>query len=191
MSSTRYEVGSFCKVALTLLFAATLSGCVVSFSNPLPASQPIGSDERLIGKWEGQDEQGNNIWARFESGSNHEIKVSLSGSLGYRNPVFRMVTTKISGNDYMILRLNDPYDNRDYMVGRYSTNDDKLTVCLLNVQKVKEAIKKGKLKGEVDLSPWGGATITESSKNVVTFLGSRNSKDLFTCLGELKKVPAK
>ena len=190
MSSTYCDVVSLCKLALILLFAAMLSGCVVSFSNPLPASQPISRDERLLGKWEGQDEQGSPGWVRFEIGSANQINVFASGDLGYRNPVFRMVTTKISGSDYMILRLNDPTDNKDYILARYSTNDNKLTVCLLNVEKVKHAIKKGRLKGEVDYSQWGGAIITESSKNVLGFLKSPNSKDLFTCLGEMKKVPA-
>jgi len=163
----------------------------VSFTNPLPASQPIGRDQRLLGKWEGQDEQGNYGWVRFENGPKNEINVFASGDWGYQNAALRMVTTKISGSDFMILRLNDPNNDKDYMVARYSTNDDKLTVCLLNVEKVKEAIKKRKLKGKVDYSPSGGAIITESSKNVITFLGSPNSKDLFICLSELKKVPAK
>src|SRR5206468_1988255 len=131
---THYDEVSFCKVALIFLFAAMLSGCVVSFTNPLPASQPIGRDERLLGKWEGRDEQGSPGWVRFEEGSKDEIKVFLSGDLGYQNPAFRMVTTKISGSDYMILRLNDPTDKKDYILARYSTNDNKLTVCLLNVE---------------------------------------------------------
>src|SRR2546429_464105 len=144
MSRTHRGVSSFCKVALTLLFAAMLSGCVVSFTNPLPASQPIGRDERLLGKWEGRDEQGSPGWVRFEEGSKDEIKVFLSGDLGYQNPAFQMVTTKISGNDYMILRLNDPNSDKDYVVARYSIDGNKLTVYLLNVAKAKEAIMKGK-----------------------------------------------
>jgi len=191
MIGKRYEVGILSNVLLAAFVAAMFSGCVVSFSNPLPASQPVGRDDRLLGKWEGQDEQKNPISIRFEPGSIHETKLSVSGSLGYQNPIFRMVTTKISGNDYMILRLNDPNADKDYMVVRYATNDDKLTVCLLNVDRVKEAIKKGKLKGQIDYSQWGGAIITESSKSVLSFLKSPDNKNMFTCLPELKKVTSK
>src|SRR5713101_6304716 len=100
MINMGYRISTFCKVAVTLSLATTLSGCVVIFSNPLPASQPTGYDERLLGKWEGQDEQGNHIWVRFESASDHEMKVFLPGDLGYQNPVFRMMATKLSGDDY-------------------------------------------------------------------------------------------
>src|SRR5438128_9551067 len=173
-------VNNSCNLALTLTLAAGLSGCVVSFTNPLPASQPLGRDERLLGKWEGQDEQGNAGWFRFEIGSANEMNVSASGDLGHRNPAFRTVTTKISGSDYMILWLNDA-DIKDYIIARYSTNENKLTVCLLSVDKVRDAIKKRKLKGQFDYSPWGGAIITESSKHVLDLLKSPESKDLFTC----------
>lgn len=179
------------KIAIAAALATMLSGCVVSFINPLPASQPVGRDDRLLGKWEGQDEHNNPVSTQFEPGSKSETKVSVSGSLGHQNPIFRMVTTKISGNDYMILRLNDPQANKDYMVVRYSISDDKLTVCLLNVDRVKEAIKKRKLKGQVDYSQWGGAIVTEGSRGVVAFLRTATSKDLFTCLPELKKATSK
>jgi hypothetical protein len=181
-------VNNFCKLALTLTLAAGLSGCVVSFTNPLPASQPLGRDERLLGKWEGHDEQGNAGWFRFEIGSANEMNVFGSGDLGH--PAFRAVTTKISGSDYMILWLNNA-DIKDYIIARYSTNENKLTVCLLSVDKVRDAIKKRKLKGRFDYSPSGGALITESSKRVLDLLKSPHRKDLFVCLPELKKVSSK
>jgi hypothetical protein len=189
--STRGKLGRFCGALVLLLCATILNGCVVVFTNALPNSQALKRDDRLLGKWEGKDEQGNRNSVQFESAPKNETNVSLSGDLGYRNPVFRMVTTRIAGLDYMILHLNDLSDDTGYILAKYATQDDKLTICLLNVDKVKEAIKKGKLKGEVGHTAWGGVTITNSSKGVLTFLKSPNSKDLFTCLGELKKVPAK
>jgi hypothetical protein len=77
------------------------------------------------------------------------------------------------------------------MVGSYSISGGSLTVCLLNEDRIKAAIKQGRIKGKLVNSPWGGATITENSKNVLAFLASPNSKDLFTCLPELKKVASK
>ena len=180
---------NLCKLVLTLAVAAGLSGCIVTFSNPLPASQPLGRDERLLGKWEGSDEGGNAGWFRFEHGSANDINVFASGDLGNRSPALRMVTTKISGSDYMVLRLNDA-DIKDYIIARYSINEDKLTVCLLVVDKVRDAIEKRKLKGWFEHSPWGGVTITESSKRILDLLKSPDSKNLFVCLPEMKKVTA-
>jgi hypothetical protein len=54
------------KIVIAAALAALLSGCVVSFTNPLPASQPVGRDDRLLGKWEGRDEQNNPVSIQFE-----------------------------------------------------------------------------------------------------------------------------
>lgn len=187
MSINRYWRNSFFKVILTLGLAGVFSGCVVSFTNPLPASQPTRLDERLLGKWEGTDEHGNNMSARFERGSKRETVVSLPG-LGDQDSELRMVSTSISGTDYMILRVNDPQRGKDYVIGRYSIADDKLTVCLLNADKVKQAIKRGELKGGVDSSQWGGAVITESPRRIMALLKSPRTQGLFTCLNALKKT---
>ena len=178
------------KIIFAAALASMLSGCVVVFTNPLPASQPIGHDERLLGKWEGEDEQGNSGWIRFEMPTD-QIDIFLSGDWGYHNPAFRAVTTNISGDNHMILRVNDPALGKEYMVVRYSINGDTLTLCLLNADKVRAAIKDRKIKGKLGYSQWSGAVITESSKNVLGFLKSPGSKDLFTCLLKSKKVPSK
>ncbi|HEX6187328.1 MAG TPA: hypothetical protein VFZ40_04555 [Pyrinomonadaceae bacterium] len=173
--------------ASAVLVSIVLSGCVVVFTNPLPVSQPLGLDKRLLGRWAGKDEQGNDYSIRFETRANGNTVVSLP-DVGYRNPLFRVVTTEISTVNYLILRLDDPSDDKTYMVGSYSIGGDSLTICLLNEDRIRAAIKQGRLKGKLANSPWGGATITENSKSVLAFLASPNSKDLFTCPGELKKV---
>ena len=55
------------------------------------------------------------------------IKLSWSGVSGQK-PEFQVVTAKIGGSDYMFLRLNDPDNNKDYMVSKYSIAEDRLTV---------------------------------------------------------------
>lgn len=163
---------------------------MVFFINPLPASQPVARDQRLLGKWEGKDEQGNSGWIRFEMSAN-QMNVFVSGDLASHNPAFHMVTTNISGRTYMILRVPDPNLEKFYMVASYSINGDKLTVCPMNVGKVAAAINERKIKGTVSSSPGGGANITESSKNVLRLLKSPESRDLFACLPEFTKVTAK
>jgi hypothetical protein len=141
----------------------------------------------LVGTWEGIDEQKNRIWARFEPGKNHGLNLAWSG-LGGANPEFRVTTTKVSGSDYMMLRLSDPNNDKDYIVGRYSVDDSKLTICLLNGDKIKQSIKDGKLKGQISNSQWGGVVITENSTGVFNFLRSPETANLFSCIPELKKA---
>ncbi len=75
------------------------------------------------------------------------------------------------------------------MVAKYTIGDESLTVCLLNADKVAAEVKQGKLKGRLGYSSWGGVTVTESSKKIFNLLNSPTNKDLFSCLGELRKAP--
>jgi hypothetical protein len=104
------------KLILVLSLALTLSGCIVTFTNPLPASQKHGRDERLLGRWTVTDDQGTPHFAVFEKRSDREMTLSLPGHfLGTESPRFRVATTKISDKDHMILRLDDPNSTDDYL----------------------------------------------------------------------------
>ena len=191
MESKESQLKSVSYGFVFLVLATLLSGCFVTFTNPLPNSQPTGRDERLFGTWEGQDHEGNHVLIRIEGDSNRETKVSLRGGSGFRNIDFRMVTTKIEGCDYMVLTLAGPGNDKEHIIAKYVVKDNGLMICIVDVQKVKAAIAKGNLKGEVGQSLESGATITASPKEVLAFLKSPSSKDLFTCLEELRRVPAK
>jgi hypothetical protein len=185
------KVTPFRRILGVVLLASLLSGCLVTFTNPLPSSQPTGRDERLLGTWDGQDQEGNHVLVRFEGDSNRETKVTLTGGSGFRNVDFRMVTTKIEGCDYMVLTLAGRGNDKEHIIAKYVVKDDGLMICIFDVQKVRAAIAQNKVEGEVGRSMLSGATITASPKEVLSFLSSPASKDLFTCLEELKKLPAK
>ena len=184
-------MSSFRGILVILASATFLSGCLVTFTNPLPNSQPTGRDERLFGTWDGQDQEGNHVLVRFEDDSNRGTKVTLTGGFGFRNVDFRMVTTKIEDRDYMVLTLAGPGNDKEHIIAKYVVKDNGLMICIFDVQKVRAAIAQSKVKGEVGQGMLSGATITASPKEVLAFLGSPASKDLFTCLEELKKLPAK
>ncbi|HEX6190381.1 MAG TPA: hypothetical protein VFZ40_20175 [Pyrinomonadaceae bacterium] len=171
---------------------ATLSGCVVVFTN-LPAdTKHTGVDKRLLGRWAGQDEQGNRGFIGFDLVANNEIDVSILGEksdLGYKNPVFRMATTEIDNHDYMFLRAADSPPSEGSVIARYAIENGRLTIWILSVDKVKQAIENGKLKGAAGGGPFGGLTITNTSEQVSALLKSADSKALFVCLGEFQKVP--
>jgi len=191
MESKESQLKSVIRLFVVLAFATLLSGCIVTFTNSLPNSQPTGRDDRLSGVWKGQDQEGNEVLLRFEGEANSETKVTLTGGSGFRNVDFRMVTTKIEGCDYMVLTLDGPGNDKGHIIARYVVKDNVLMICIFDVQKVKAAIAKGSLKGEVGQSLESGATITASPKEILAFLKSPSSKDLFTCSEELKRVPAK
>lgn len=182
---------TFLRISGVALFGILLSGCLVTFTNTLPNSQPTRQDKRLFGTWDGQDQEGNHVLFRFKGDSNRETKVSLRGDSGFRNVDFRMVTTTIEGSDYMVLTLAGPGNDKEHIIAKYVVKDVELQICILDVQKVKAAIARGNLKGEVGQSLESGATVTASPKEILLFLKSPSSKELFTCSQELRKLPAK
>lgn len=173
-----------------VLLANLLSGCLVTFTNPLPKSQPTGQDERLFGTWDVQDQEGNHVLVRFERGSNRETKVTFTGGSGFRDFDFRMVTAKIEGRHYMVLTLAGSSNDKEHIIAKYVVKDGEMALCILDVQKTRAAIARGTLKGENGESLQSGTTITASPKDVLAFLRSPGSNDLYACQ-ELKKLSAK
>ena len=118
IDSKESRLKSVIRLFVVLAFATLLSGCIVTFTNSLPNSQPTGRDDRLTGVWKGQDQEGNEVLLRFEGETNRETKVSLTGGSGFRNVDFRMVTTKIEGCDYMVLTLAGPGNDKGHIIAK-------------------------------------------------------------------------
>jgi hypothetical protein len=191
MNITRSKLISFCRICFVFSYAAIFSGCFVVFTDLPPKSLIIKEDKRLLGRWAGQD-QGNRYFVQFDR-SNREINISLFGEksdLGYRNPIFRMVTTKVDGYCYMILRPTDSPDSEGYLIAKYIVTDDKLTIWMLNVDRVKKPIMEGNLRGEIGTGMFAAVTITEGSEKITALLKSPEN-DLFMRVGEFEKVAAK
>lgn len=96
---------------------------MVNFTDPLPGSRNFRADSKLLGRWSGTDEQGNAGFIQFDKAGPGEIAVSIFGKdsdLGYKNPIFKLKTTKIGSFNYLVLRANDPEARPDYTLVRYS-----------------------------------------------------------------------
>ena len=167
------------------------NGCMVDFSNPLPGARRFNANPRLLGRWAGKDEQGNTGFIQFDTAARNEITVSIFGensNLGYQNPVFKLKTAKIGGFDYLVLRPNDSGAVADYTLARYYVDDGKLKIWALSLDKVREAVKNGQLKGRATGGPYGGVVVTSASKDIVRFINRPESNAFFTYLGEFQKV---
>lgn len=175
-------------VCCSLLF----SGCMVNFTNPLPGSRDFAADETLLGRWSGTDQQGNAGLIQFSKAGPREIAVSVFGKddsdLGYKNPIFRLKTTKIGSFDYLILTADAPEARPDYTIARYSIVSNKLKIWMLSLEKVREAIKSGRLKGTTTGGPYDGAIISSPSSEVVRFLRDSRADEMFVSFGEYARV---
>jgi hypothetical protein len=164
---------------------------MVSFTDPLPGARDFSADAKLLGRWSGTDEKGNVGFIQFDKAGAREITVSVFGKdsdLGYKNPVLRLKTTKIGSFDYLVLRANDPEGLSDYTLARYSLEKNKLKIWIMSLDKVKDAIQSGRLKGRVNGGPYGGAIIDSSSRDLIRLLKDKRGNNLFVLLGEYEKV---
>src|SRR5437588_13074223 len=168
-----------------------ISGCMVNFTDPLPGSRDFTADAKLLGRWSGTDEQGNAGFIQFDKTGSREIAVSIFGKnsdLGYKNPIFKLTTTRIGSFDYLVLRPNDSEARPDYTIARYSIDKNKLKIWLMSIEKVREAIKNGQLQGSAGGGPYGGVVVTSSANDIVRFINRPESEALFAYFGEYQKV---
>jgi hypothetical protein len=199
MKSSQHNLSFLRKILIVLPAAAMFSGCAVVFESPLARSLKTKQDERLFGRWMGRDEEGNPTYIQCERSLRGESSISFFVEkpkpsylyLDYRNPIFRMTTTKIGNRDYMILRYQDASKGRGHQLARYMVEGDKLTIWIMNADKVKEATKTGQIRGEVGVDMLQGVTITDSWRKIAALLKSSKSDEFFVRLGEVEKVAAK
>ena len=177
-------------IAFLLGCCVLFNGCVVVFTDPLPGWHGFTANPELLGRWRGKDEHGNVGILQFEKAGSRDIAVSLFGEdsdLGYRNPIFKLRTTKIGRFDYMVLSSEAWAPYPYYMIARYSLEKDKLKIWMSNVAKFREAVVKGQLKGKSSANSFS-VTVNSSSRHVVRVLNGPQSDDLFYFLGEYEKI---
>ena len=179
------------RIAFVFGCGVFFSGCMVNFTDPLPGSRDFTADAKLLGRWSGTDEQGHAGFIQFDKAGSREIAVSVFGKnsdLGYKNPIFKLTTTRIGSFNYLVLRPNDSEARPDYTIARYSIDKNKLKIWLMSIEKVREAIKSGRLKGTSTAGPYYAVTVNSASSEVVRVLNGGNANDLFICLGEFERV---
>jgi hypothetical protein len=63
-----------------------------------------------------------------------------------------------------------------------------LKIWIISVDKVKDAIQSGRLKGKTTGGLYGGALIDSPSRDVVHLLKDKRGNNLFVLLGEYEKI---
>lgn len=169
MKASLSTLKSFYKACLIVVCAFALSACEVSFINPLPASlRTARPDQRLLGRWLGRDDQGNPNYVRFVRGAEGELNILFDA--GDPSFAFRATTLKIDNSSYMTLSKAGEPKREGYLLAKYIITGDRMRVWLLDTQKAKQAIKEGKLKGEVGNESYAGVTVTDTPERILSFI---------------------
>ena len=180
------------KILIILAMAVFFSACETVFLNPLSDLRDSKSDKRLLGKWSIKGEKYNGAYLQFDGGSNlkHNLFAVFGGDTQEQNLVFTMFTTRIGKYSYMNLNPADKDKDKGYLIVRYAVDGNQLTVWILDTDKIKTAIKSGKLKGTPGQS-FGTTTVSDTPANIEAFLGSPDNGDLFQDAWRFEKVESK
>jgi hypothetical protein len=190
--------------AALVLGALVLAACVPTSENPI-LSKSGGSDPALAGAWAAAktDEKGPSFM-HFLSAPSGEFTVLLISDEAQAKEeadwsVFRVVTAEIKGSHYMSalwdMNSGKPVDDHEkgYHLLRYEIRaDGTLQLFMVDEDKLKQAVKDGKIEGRIDgQGESSDVRLTASSEKLEKFLERSKPADLFDKpFVTLHKVPA-
>jgi hypothetical protein len=165
-------------VALSFLL---LSGCLVTFKDPIPANEaaPIP----LLGEWTRQDEWGEQLF----------LEVSRAGSNLYKARIYQGSPDNLDSLEefgftvshhgrrwYLSAGLPKSLGANFAIAGFELTRSNELVVYNLDTERILQDMDKGLLAGEAVAMPEGdGALITSPLDQVFAYLDDPANADLF------------
>lgn len=165
-----------------LLLALSLSACLPESEHPIAPPDAAKSDPRLLGSWINVAEDGYAVFHvltdpdRSPEWEVISVELDFEGIGETENYVVHV--TQLPQASYLNVLVRG--DETGYLIGRYEfTGSDKLAVRFAEAEKLAEAVRSGKLKGEV--RPESGSDdvrITAGSEEWQAFLATA-SDDLF------------
>jgi hypothetical protein len=190
---------SFAKLTWALGLLLLICTSCVDSEKPLSDPKQSTADPGLSGVWRGQNKDSDVesyhvglVGDNFPAGM-LRIKCIVhdkNGQLPHPdNDDLLAFTTTLGNNHYLnvtslsteqIKKLEnskwEPSMADGYFLARYELTGDKLVIAFMDDQQKKEAIKAGKIKGNIDNNP---ALITDTMENLVRFVTTADQEKLF------------
>jgi hypothetical protein len=199
------------RIALAAAAALLLAGCLpVTSKAPIGTTAGLGADEALFGTWVGraedqadksQDKDKGVLYLHFlkgkDAGATSVLWVTTGSSKNDNGWMsFTVSIAKLGANRYMNAvetsedgkPASDQLKNANipllYRFGKHHT----LTLYLLEEDKVKEAIKAGKIAGTIESGNFGDVKITADGPALDAFFTKPEAAKLFKVFVVLKKA---
>jgi hypothetical protein len=179
--------------AWRLVFALSfvlLSGCLVTFKDPIPASQaaPVG----LLGKWTSKD-----AW-----GEPRRLEISRTGTNLYNALSYPKgkkaqkeeygFTVSRHGNRWYVSAAVPKQFGANYAIAGFDLTDtNELVLYSLDIERIEQALQQKALSGqEFETGEGEGMLITSSLDKVFAYLDDPANSDLFVEVARFQR-PAK
>jgi hypothetical protein len=195
--------------AILLLVLILLSSCFCPLTsvNPLSDPQHATYDERIEGAWQLMSEDDGLLFLHFGKGDDEKTKII---SIEHKNNgkidvlTFSVFPTMNGDQSYLNFNIKELFKEFGEELSGYTfmkyrfTNNDALTLFQIDEKPIIEAIKSGKLKGDISYKQTNGkqsdkksikcVRITDSSNHLIKFIQSVDSKELFPKPMLFKKI---
>ena len=169
------------RVAVAALAGLLLSGCLVTFKDPIPANEaaPIP----LLGEWTRQDEWGDQLFLEItRAGSNLYLARIYEGSADNESSFeeFGFTVAHHGRRWYLSAGLPKSLGANFAIAGFELTRDNELVLYNLDTDRILQDMEKGLLEGQtVSMPEADGALITSPLDKVFAYLDDPANADLF------------
>lgn len=185
-------------ILMLVLLLLTSCFCPLTSVNPLSDPQHAIYDERIEGAWQLISEDKDLVFLHFGRG---EVKKTKMISLEHKRNgdidvvTFSVFPTLVDNQSYLNFNIRELFKEFDKELNGYTfmkymlTNANTLTLSQIEEKQIVEAIKSGKLKGDISYKqtedkqsnkkPTKCVKITDSSNNIIQYFQTVDSKKLF------------
>ncbi|MGL4317189.1 MAG: hypothetical protein ACRCTL_11335 [Pseudomonas sp.] len=177
------------RVAVAALSCLLLSGCLVTFRDPIPANEaaPIP----LLGEWERQDEWGDlQFLSISRAGSNLYKARAWGGSEEELKDVqeYGFTVAHHGRRWYVSAGLPKRMGANFAIAGFELTVANELVVYNLDVERILQEVGAGALQGQAVETPEGEAVlVTSPLENVFAYLDDQANSDVFVEVARYKR----
>lgn len=176
--------------ALVMASLLLLGGCLVTFREPLPASEaaPIP----LLGVWQGEDEWGDELFLRISRVGNHQYRaVRTEGDSDNLDSAeeYGFTVARHGRRWYLSAGLPRKLGGNFAILGFELTRGGELVLFNLDVARLLREVEAGRLAGEaVETAEGEGVLIRSALAEVFGYLDDPANADVFVEVARLQRV---
>lgn len=158
-----------------------LSGCLVTFKDPIPANEPAPMP--LLGEWTRKNEFGDTLYLDISrSGSNvYKARTYINSSDNAKSVEEYSFTVSHHGSRWYLSAGLPKSMGANFAIGGFElTKDNELLLYNLDIDRVSQELQVGGLQGNVIETPEGdGVLITSPLEKVFAYLDDQANTDVF------------
>jgi hypothetical protein len=165
-----------------ILASATLllAGCVVWSTEPLSDTATATIDASLLGKWQNAEIEGDRVEIDITRSGEHLVLIAMTTIKpdgGQTLLDYKAQTTIAGERRYLsVMDLKPGRRAAGFMIVKYATTADELSIALIDEDAVKSAIRAAEIEGMIDASSeFGDATIDTRPEKLLAFLASNEA----------------